>query len=147
MSLFPQAEIVVAAFLARIPLMGTLLRRLGAAFVDPGSPRRAYVSLVRMAESPNSTIIFPECGRSPDGSIRPFRRGFITLARAGRMDLLMVTLNGFYTLKPAGRFYMDPQAGLEVIILPAIPYPELAELDDRQILAAARGKIESAYRP
>ncbi|HAX94883.1 MAG TPA: hypothetical protein DCY25_13295 [Bacteroidales bacterium] len=51
--------------------------------------------------------MFPEGTRTLDGKINPFFRGFIYLMRTGNSDILPITLNGFYNLKPKNRLFID----------------------------------------
>ncbi|HSR31339.1 MAG TPA: lysophospholipid acyltransferase family protein, partial [Anaerolineae bacterium] len=94
---FPQAVLVAHAFLKSIPFLGHALRRLGTVFVRSGKNRRgrqAFDLDLSGRRAPSSVIILPEGGRTPDGRIHRFRRGFLYLLRRTSYDLLPVTLNG-----------------------------------------------------
>ena len=58
------------------------------------------------------------------------------------MDLLPVTLCGFYRLKPMKRVYLDPDAHLEMVVHKPVGHSLLATLDDEAVLrrAARHGK-------
>ena len=118
MNVFPDASILVHSFLSRVPVVGFLLKSTGATFVQQkgfGKTKQAIDRSLKHMEN-RSIIILPEGGRSPDGSIRTFQRGFIYIMRRSSMDLLPITLRGFYSLKPMKRLYLDPDSDLEIVI-------------------------------
>jgi 1-acyl-sn-glycerol-3-phosphate acyltransferase len=149
MTLFPEATILVHYLLARVPVVGFLLKSSGAVFVQRrtfGRSRRELDEKLKRNDG-RDIIVLPEGAPSRDGSIGPFRRGFIHILRREPMDLLPVTLNGFYTLKPRFRPYLDPEAELEVIIHQPISSAAIAALGDKQLLDATLRMIEGSYRP
>jgi 1-acyl-sn-glycerol-3-phosphate acyltransferase len=92
-----------------------------------------------------SVAIFPEGTRTPDGKINPFLRGFIYLFRTRNIDILPVTLKGFYDLKPKNRFYINFSSRPEVIIHEPVSKEALSNMNDNQIINTVRTIIESAY--
>ena len=90
--------------------------------------------------------IFPEGTRTLNGKINPFYRGFIYLLRASETDILPVTLNGFFRLKPKNRSYINFGARLEVFIHPPIQGSSLVQLKDKEIIDRVKTVIESASR-
>ena len=149
MNIFPEASILVHAFLSKVPLVGLLLRTTGATFVQQkrfGRTRQAIDETIKRIEN-RSIIILPEGGRSPDGRIHRFKRGFIYILRHSSMDLLPVTLRGFYTLKPKNRPYLDPDSELECVIHKPISHSDLESLDNRTLLKTTLDIIGSAYKP
>ena len=69
------------------------------------------------------------------------------LFRTREIDILPVTLNGFYDLKPKNRFYIDFGSRLEVIVHKPISREELLGLSDKEIIHKVRNVIESAHKP
>jgi 1-acyl-sn-glycerol-3-phosphate acyltransferase len=96
--------------------------------------------------SNQSVALFPEGTRTLNGKINPFYRGFIYLFRTRDIDILPLTLNGFYELKPKNRSYIDFSSKLEVIIHKPIPRERIAGKNDSEIIRQVRGVIESAHR-
>jgi len=147
---FTRAWIVAHAFVRRVPLLGQALSRLGAIFVQPGRSgegmRALEGSLSSLAPVP-SLIILPEGQRTPDGLIRGFRRGFIRILRQTALDLLPVTLNGMYQLKPVRRLYADPAAKPELVIHEALRNSEARSMTDDELLHFAEAAISSSYKP
>jgi 1-acyl-sn-glycerol-3-phosphate acyltransferase len=150
MGVFPHASVVALAFLRRIPLIGPVLRRMGTIFVQPGragqGKRAIDQSLGEQATAP-SVIILPEGARTPDGGIHPFRHGFIYILRQTPLDLLPVTLNGLYRLKPMRRFYADPDAEPELVIHEPVNNDVIRQMSDEELLTMAQNVIGSIYQP
>ena len=65
--------------------------------------------------------------------------------RTRDIEILPVTLNGFYKLKPKNRFYINFDSKLEVIIHKPIKREELIEKTDIEIIETVKKVIESAY--
>jgi 1-acyl-sn-glycerol-3-phosphate acyltransferase len=150
MGTFPQASVVANAFVKKVPLVGQMLRRLGTVFVRPGRGGEGMRALdlgVSELAAPSSMIILPEGARTPDGSIQRFRRGFIHILRQTSLDLLPVTLNGLYQLKPMRRLYADPAAQPELIIHPPLSNSDARKMSDDELLTMAKTVIGNAYRP
>ncbi len=76
-----------------------------------------------------------------------FKRGFIYILRHSSMDLLPVTLRGFYGLKPLKRVYLDPDSDLEVVIHKPINHSLVESLNDGALLRLTVDTIEGAYKP
>ena len=149
MALFPEASFVAHRFLRRVPLLGWLLARSGTIFVDPKRPlatRRAMDEALAGRRT-RSVIIMPESRRTPDGEIHGFRRGFVHLLRHSNLDLLPVSANGFYTLKPANRLYLDPDAQPTLVIHRPVPNAAARILSDIELVRRTESTIRSAYRP
>ncbi len=146
---FPHAGVVANAFIQRIPLLGAFMKRIGTIFVTPKKGRRSIRAIdMGLSEGEaRSIIIFPEGERTADGAIHRFKRGFIYILRGSSLDLLPVTLNGFYRLKPVKRMTLDPDAQPEVIIHPPMDNATAREMDDKELLAAAVEVIQSVYVP
>jgi 1-acyl-sn-glycerol-3-phosphate acyltransferase len=147
---FPRASVVAHAFLKRVPLLAQVLSRVGAIFVQPGRAGqggRAIDHDLSERGVTNGVIILPEGARTPDGRIHQFRRGFIRILRQTSLDLLPVTLNGLYHLKPMRRFYIDPEAEPEVVIHRPVSNATARQLCDEELLTMVESVIGSVYRP
>ncbi len=147
MNVFPEASILVHSFLSRIPLVGFLLKLTGATFVQRktyGVSKRVIDDMLEHTGNRN-IIILPEGGRSSDGRIRKFRRGFVYILRHSSLDLLPVTLRGFYRLKPKRRLYLDPDAKLQVLIHNPIGRNTIESLNDAELVDLTTSTICTAY--
>ncbi|MFZ5940486.1 MAG: lysophospholipid acyltransferase family protein [Bacteroidota bacterium] len=132
--------------LLKIPLFGRMLLMIDYIPMSMANIRNTKTMVEKLVEkSKGKTVaIFPEGTRTADGNINSFYRGFIYLLRATGKDILPVTLNGFFHLKPKNRFFIDFKSRLEVIIHPPIPGEKLLQLDDRSIIETVKAVIESA---
>ncbi len=87
-----------------VPGLGWLIRRLRAFPVeiesaDPRATREAF----RLLEAGAAVMIFPEGGRSPDGTLGPFKSGAFRLAVSVKAPVLPVSLVGGHEAWPPGR--------------------------------------------
>ncbi len=91
----------------------------------------------------NTIGIFPEGTRSLNGKVNDFYRGFVILLRNTNLDVLPVSLSGFYDLKPKNRFYIRFDAKLDIVIHEPVMREKLIEMNDRQIITNIKTIIES----
>jgi 1-acyl-sn-glycerol-3-phosphate acyltransferase len=149
MNIFPEASLLVHSFLSRIPFVGLFLKLTGAIFVQSkryGKSKQTIDAMLRHIRN-RDIIILPEGGRSPDGGIHKFKHGFIYILRHSSMDLLPVTLCGFYRLKPMKRLYLDPDAGLEIFVHKPIERLRIESLNDQALLKLTTDIVKSNYTP
>lgn len=97
--------------LFKIPGLSWAIRRLRAFPVrlesqDPRAAREA----VRLLEAREALMIFPEGGRSVDGSVQPFKSGAFRLSVALGVPVLPVTIDGGTRSWPPGRVLPRPGA-------------------------------------
>ena len=134
--------------LLKVPLFGKLLKLNGyVPFMEPNyrNTRTMIEHLVLNARD-RSVAIFPEGTRTLDGRINGFYRGFIYLLRNTDINILPITLNGFYDLKPKNRSYINFDARLEIIIHKPINRADLIDKTDIGIIETVKSAIESAYK-
>jgi 1-acyl-sn-glycerol-3-phosphate acyltransferase len=91
----------------------------------------------------HTIAIFPEGTRTLNGNMNNFFRGFIYILKASDADILPVTLNGFYSLKPKNRFYINFSAQLSVVINKPINSIDLKAKTDNDIITETKRIIES----
>jgi len=108
------------------------------------SNTRRMLELLEEKAQTRTVAIFPEGTRTLDGKLNSFYRGFIHLLRVTEHDILPVTLNGFYNLKPKNRFHINFGSRLSVVIHPPIKGPEMANKSDQEIMDNISELIESA---
>ncbi len=129
-----------------IPGLGWMIRRLRAFPVDiEGHDRRATREVVRLLEAGEAVMIFPEGGRSPDGTLDPFKPGAFRLAVSLDVPVLPVTIDGGHAAWPPGR--LAPRPGRITITYhpPIRPAPTLEPREAvHQLSVATRGAIASA---
>jgi len=100
-ALLPNTHVVVAKIeLARIPVLGAYLRRLGIIFVDRSQrsePRKRQLEVEQMKNvlaAGTSVIIFPEGTFTRDAGLRPFHLGAFEIAVASGAPVIPLALRG-----------------------------------------------------
>jgi 1-acyl-sn-glycerol-3-phosphate acyltransferase len=134
--------------LLKVPLFGKILKTMDyVPFKEPNyrNTRKMVEQLVQKSKY-NTVAIFPEGTRTLNGKINTFYRGFIYLYRTRDLEILPVTLNGFYNLKPKTRMYINFDSKLDIIVHKPIKREELADKSDKEIIETIKGIIESAYQ-
>jgi 1-acyl-sn-glycerol-3-phosphate acyltransferase len=146
MAIYPDVSWFGHERLLRIPLFKQMLLMtdyIPMRISTLTNTRKMLLSLEEKARH-HTIAIFPEGTRTLDGKLNSFYRGFIHLLRATENDILPVTLNGFYKLKPKNRFYINFGSRLSVVIHPPINGKELSPASDREIMDLISDVIESA---
>lgn len=105
---------------------------------------RVMLETLELKAQKRTVAIFPEGTRTLDGKLNSFYRGFIHLLRATENDILPVTLNGFYKLKPKNRFSIHFGSRLGVVIHPPMTGTIMAKKTDQEILNQVSDALESA---
>ncbi len=148
MSVYPGISWFGHERLLKVPLFGKLLKMNGyIAFREPNYRNtKAMIKQLVMRSKDQTVAIFPEGTRTLDGRINEFYRGFIYLIRNSEIDILPVTLNGFYDLKPKNRSYINFDAELEIIVHKPIKREDLICKTDIQIVETVKDIIISEYR-
>jgi 1-acyl-sn-glycerol-3-phosphate acyltransferase len=146
-SFYPQVAWFGHERLLKVPVFGSFLKLTGyIPFREPTIRNTRHMLEQLIDKSTHQSVaLFPEGTRTLNGKINPFFRGFIYLMRTGNTDILPITLNGFYDLKPKNRFCIDFGSKPEVIIHKPVPGKELVDKTDDEIISRIRGIIESAY--
>ncbi len=147
MSFYPGVSWFGHERLLKIPLFGKILKMTDyVPFREPtvGNTKIMLDQLVEKAKY-QTIAIFPEGTRTLDGKIKQFFKGFIYLFRSSDLNILPVTLNGFYKLKPKNRFHIGFDSSLDVVIHKPISREELIGKSDQEIIEIVKAAIESAY--
>ena len=145
-SFFPGVSWFGHERLTKIPVFSQILKMTDYVPMKKSSLRNTKLMIDRLiSKSKGHTIaIFPEGTRTLDGKISDFYRGFIHVLRASDINVLPVTLNGFYVFKPKNRFYINFSSRISVIIHEPVPRESLIEKDDNEIISILRNIIESS---
>jgi 1-acyl-sn-glycerol-3-phosphate acyltransferase len=122
----PRFTFVIKREMARVPLAGTLLRRMGAEFVERTQRNRAAVDarrLLQRAGRGEALVFFPEGTlNSAPGLLRFHVGAFAAAARAGMPVAPLVIHNAGACLAPGSA---RPRSGLITVeALPLIPAPQ-----------------------
>ncbi len=119
-----------------IPIVGTAFRLAQFVPVDRARPGRAAASIdvaVETMKKGVSFLVYPEGTRSPDGRLRPFRRGAFVLAIKAGVPVVPVACSGAHRVLPKNSYRITP-GNVVVRFCPAIDATEYS-LDHRNELA------------
>lgn len=107
----PNYAFVIKREMMTVPLVGLLLRRLNAVFVDRSGNIRGQQDgrhILNRAGNGESIGIFPEGTFRPEPGLLPFRAGaFVTAMRAGR-PVLPISISGTRDALPAETWRLIP---------------------------------------
>ncbi|MFM7036969.1 MAG: lysophospholipid acyltransferase family protein [Planctomycetaceae bacterium] len=135
--------------LFHIPLLGSLLRN---AFVIPISREAARSSSIRaaLAQLDQGFLvgIFPEGTRSETGEVRPFRPGFLALARRTNQPIYPVGVTGTLRALPRKALWIRP-VRVHIHFGPPLNDDErrlLHEESDSKLCEQMRSKVDECVR-
>ena len=145
-SFFPGVSWFGHERLLKIPIFSQVLKMTDYVPMKRASIANTREMIDRLIEkSEGHTIaIFPEGTRTEDGKINEFFRGFIQVLRASEINVLPVTLNGFFVLKPKNRFYINFSSRISVFIHEPLSRESLIDKDDAEIISIVKNIIESS---
>ena len=145
MSFFPGVSWFGHERLLKIPLFRQILKMTDYVPMKKASIRNTKEMIDRLINNSKGHTIamFPEGTRTLDGKVNEFFRGFIHIMRASEINVLPVTLNGFYGLKPKNRFYINFNSKISVIIHEPIDRESLLDKNDSEIISIVKNLIES----
>lgn len=146
MAICPSISWFGRAHLLNIPIFGMFLKAINYIPMKSTDLRNTKQMLGQLInKTKNQTVaIFPEGTRTLNGKMNNFRRGFLYVLKASELDVLPVSLVGFFEFKPKDRFYFEYSKKLSAKIHKPISYSELERLNDKEIIYTVQSKIESA---
>jgi 1-acyl-sn-glycerol-3-phosphate acyltransferase len=106
-----QFRILAKKELWPIAFIGWYLGRSGQIPIDTRNPRATLSSLgvgVKALRSGMPLFVFPEGGRTPDGSLQTFLSGAAYLAIRAQVPLVPIALSGVYDLLPIHTHHLYP---------------------------------------
>jgi len=129
------------------PIVGWHLKRSGQVCVDQQNPARSVgqiKSALRTLKRGMPLVIFPEGGRTPDGSIQAFLPGAFFLAIKSQVDIVPIALRGMYELLPMDTYHIKPRP-IEMRVGQPISTAGLETKDMERLSAKVQKEIESLY--
>jgi 1-acyl-sn-glycerol-3-phosphate acyltransferase len=97
--------------MARVPIAGLILRRLGSAFVDRADlldRKRAARRLVELARGGDALGFFPEGTFDANPGLKPFHSGAFSAAARAKLPVVPVVIQGARQKLPAGALLPAP---------------------------------------
>ena len=145
MSFYPDLAWFGHERLLKVPVFSQILKMIDYIPLKVTTVKNTKLMLDEIInKSQHHTVaIFPEGTRTLNGSMSSFFRGFIYILRASDTDILPVTLNGFYSLKPKNRFYINFGAKISVVINKPISTKVLKDKTDNEIITEMKKILES----
>ena len=139
-----QLRIMAKSTLGYVPFIGWHLRWSGHLLVNRARPGASiFKRMQRMARSGASLVVFPEGGRTSDGTPLPFKGGVFLLAIETGLPIVPVTIAGSRDVMPKGRLRTNP-ATVRVIVHPAIPTAGRSRDEARALATHVRAIVASA---
>jgi 1-acyl-sn-glycerol-3-phosphate acyltransferase len=134
--------------LLKVPVFGQGLYLARAIFVDRTNKRRAIESIrdgINGLPKGVSVIFFAEGTRSPDGKIRPFKKGGFMAALATGTPILPVTIKGSRDVMPKGSIVYH-RGCLEVVVGKPIDSKGFDKKEINDLMDLTRGIIISNFK-
>jgi 1-acyl-sn-glycerol-3-phosphate acyltransferase len=147
----PHFSFVIKTEMSRVPLAGTLLRRIGAQFVDRSDRRRGQRDtrrLLRSATRGQAMAFFPEGTFSHEVGLLKFHVGAFAAAVRAHLPVVTVAIRGTRHCLPANSIWPRPGV-IQVDVLGVLDPPAAdAAIEDRdatlKLRDAAREQILGA---
>jgi 1-acyl-sn-glycerol-3-phosphate acyltransferase len=143
----PEFGFVIKREMAAVPLAGTLLRRIGAEFVerrDRARGTRDTRRLLRRAEGGQSLVFFPEGTFGEQVGLLHFHIGAFAAAARAELPVVPLAIRGTRHCLPADSLLPRPGT-IELLVLAALPAKELsAPMADADRAAALRDQARAA---
>lgn len=135
-------------YLLKIPVFGKALRMTGYIPMKTANVKNTKVMLKQLVEKSvgGSIAIFPEGTRTTTGELQKFHRGFIYLMKASELDLLPVTLNGFFDLKPKTKTMINFFSRISIDVHKPLSFNTMDDKTDEEILEQVKQIILSKYK-
>jgi 1-acyl-sn-glycerol-3-phosphate acyltransferase len=89
-------------------------------------------------------VVFPEGGRTPDGTIKPFLPGAFFLAIKAQVDIVPVALIGMYELLPMNTYHVKCRS-VEMRVGEPISTTGMTRHDIDALAARVQSEVEKLY--
>jgi 1-acyl-sn-glycerol-3-phosphate acyltransferase len=136
----PDFAFVIKKEMARAPLLGLLLRRLGSQFVERYDRHKGASDarrVLKLASTGQSLMFFPEGTFDETRQIGRFLGGAFTIAERANMPVVAVAIHGTRDVMPPGRLSLRRRP-IRVQILDVLPAAD-ARARSRNMIADAVG--------
>lgn len=141
--------ILVKRELFRIPIFSTAMMRAQFTPVDRGdreSSGKSISAAAQLLKEGLSCAIFAEGTRSPDGRLRPFKKGGFTMALEAGAPIVPVSIGGTQKLLQKGSWIITP-GDAEVTFGPAVDASEYAFERRAELIERVESLVAAALPP
>lgn len=150
MYFMPNTIWVVNKRFFKVLFFGSLLKKMDCIPVDYKKLKETINKIEQRTKNfrkyySSSIAIFPEGTRTLDGKIHDFKRGFLTIWKNTKYDLLPVTINGTYIVKPKWSFLIYHTKEVKLIFHKPIPIEDLEKYDEKEFIDRLKEIIEKDY--
>lgn len=129
--------------LRKIPFVGTACAAAGHIFIDR-SKKKSAVATIKKAEKMLHdgvcVVVFPEGTRTPDGSVKRFKRGAFAIAKDLNLPVVPISLTGCYEVMPKGVYYAKRHQVYMHIGKP-VEYASVAEDKQDEVIEQIRQSV------
>ena len=142
-----QFRIIFKSELLAYPFIGWHLKRSGQVCINQQNPAASIGSIksaLRSLRSGMPLVIFPEGGRTQDGTIQPFLPGAFFLAIKAEADIVPIALIGTFDLLPMNTYHIKCQP-LEMRVGEIISTTGLTVRDTDDVSAKVKSAIEALH--
>jgi 1-acyl-sn-glycerol-3-phosphate acyltransferase len=132
-----------------LPLLGQAMWAAGHIAIDRSHPfraRRSLVAAARRIRAGTSVIVFPEGTRSPDATVRRFKRGSFALAIDADVPVVPVSLAGVKAIVPRGLFSLRPGT-VRILVHAPLPVAGRSPEDAEALAEEVRQVVAAGCRP
>jgi len=138
---------VLKAELRKVPGVGVGCEKAGHIFVDRANPdqaRKAVSDALKSVGDGVGVLFFAEGTRSPDGRLRPFKKGAFRVAASQKLPVLPVTIIGTRDIQKPRSLMIFP-GRIHMVIHPAIEVDGAEDAETiRDLMSKTRDAIVSA---
>jgi len=138
---------VLKAELRKVPGVGVGCEKAGHIFVDRANPdqaRKAVSDALKSVGDGVGVLFFAEGTRSPDGRLRPFKKGAFRVAASQKLPILPVTIIGTRDIQKPRSLMIFP-GRIHMVIHPAIEVDGAEDAETiRDLMSKTRDAIVSA---
>ena len=142
-----QFRIAFKKELLSYPVIGWHLKRSGQVCVDQQNPAGSIGSIRSALKSLTAgmpLVIYPEGGRTPDGTIKPFLPGAFFLAIKAQVDIVPIALVGTYPLLPMNTYHIKCRP-LQMRVGEPIPTAGLTSHDMQTLSERVQKAVEDLF--
>lgn len=142
-----QFRIMAKKELFLYPFMGWHMKRSGQIPIERENARSSLKSLVRASETVRSgtpLFVFPEGGRTPDGTIKPFLSGAFYVAIKAGVPIVPMAIVGTYETLPMNSYVVRPHA-IRLIVGQPISTEGMNPREMGALAVQVQQKIEDLY--
>jgi 1-acyl-sn-glycerol-3-phosphate acyltransferase len=129
--------------LFKIPLFGLAMQRSGYIPIDRSDRHKTMQSInaaTKRIQEGASVVIFPEGTRTPDGKLRPFKKGALLLAIKAKVPVVPMTIRGSYQIQQRNSIKIHGGKP-EVIFSPPLNTADLATNQIGELTAQIHDQI------